>query len=437
MQLPGMPMGMGFPMMPVTAQQPKALNLMMAQLFTGPKLTQPGIHTPMSLPAESVVGETFTPSRTPARGQTADGAQSPVLIRAEAFSQMTEGDLASTLTGMKLPVNKENVALARGMLENGLTLNSETFREMNETLTQLPSRLPSDMQSASFLKLSSLPMTTHNVTLLSNFITTHPLIGAQLFEVQFEFRKISGAKEKVSKEMMDMLSKVPGLLGEYILDGKNNTKKKNSQSFQNMATQVGIEKLPPGWWQDDEMDLMKMLIAMRSKLGQEGMDEEESVIQKLIKLLAQIEENITAQQLINTARKNDETAFYYMQVPMRLDGRETTAELRIYYTTDYQENKSIEDDNTTIEFLLSTEHLGSLHFHLEINHGIINMDVGTMNEEVRAFVEKYLPALQENITHLAYTPGRAKSYVMTESQCTPQLIEVQEFEKLERVNLEF
>lgn len=438
MQFPSIPMSVGFQIMPVTVQQPQKTNLMMAQKLNGPILLHPGVRSPISFPSEPT--EAFTPTekgvQLPVKGNAPESAQNTALLRAQTFTPMTESDIASTLTGLKIPLTQENITLAKGMLEHGLTLTTENFREMNETLAMLPKRLPSDMQAATFLKLSNLPITSHNVTVLSNFITSHPLIGAQLFEIQFEFRKFVDGNKRVSKDIADMLGKVPGIVGEYILDGKNNTRTKNSKAFQKMAQQVGIEKMGEGWWQDDEMDLMRMLISLRSKLSKEGMGEEESVVKKLIQLLLQIEENIAAQQLINTGKKNNETSFYYAQLPMRLDEKEMTAEVRIYYTTDYQENSKIDEDQTIIEFSVTSEHLGALYFHLEINHGIINVDVGTRDEEVRAFVEKYLPALMENMKKLAYTPAQARSYVAGEVGHSPQIIEVQQFEKLERVDLQ-
>lgn len=443
MQMAGMPGPMSFgPQMATFKVQPGVgMNLMKGQLVNGQVLGKMGNRMMLRVGQNVMQAETSAPLEVgmklqfQVKGQTTEGTLNLQLLRAQSFTPMTSEDLAQTMTGMKLPLSEDNVKTAKGMLQSGLPLTKEGFTEMKEALAQLPRTLPTDTQAASFLKLSSLPMTPQNISTLSNFITTHPLIGAQLFEVQHEFRKLtSGKNEKLSRETMDMLAQVPGLLGEYILDGKGKTGKKNSRVPKKMAGQVGIEQMAPHFGDDEDWDLLRMLMAIRGKLSQENSEEEEA-LNKLFQLMAAVEENMTAQQLINTARKNDDLTYYYMQVPFRLGENELTAEIKIYYTTDFDQRKEVDDDNTRIEFSITSEHLGLLHFQVEIVHGIIHVDVGTEREEVRAFVEHYLPALMENIKKLSYTAGRSTSYVTNGEPVTPLPMRTQEFENLERVNI--
>ncbi len=443
MQMAGMPgpMSFGPPMTAFRVQPGVGMNLMKGQLINGQVLGKTGNQMTLRVGQNVMQAETSVPLEVgmklqfQVKGQTTEGTLNLQLLRAQSFTPMTSEDLAQAMTGMKLPVSEENVKTAKEMVQSGLTLTTQNFNEMKEALAQLPRSLPTDTQAASFLKLSSLPLTPQNITTLSNFITTHPLIGAQLFEVQHEFRKMTtGNNEKISRETIEMLARVPGLLGEYILDGKGKAGKKNSNVPKKMARQVGIEQMAPHFGDDEDWDLLRMLMAIRGKLSRENSEEEE-VLNRLSQLMTQIEENMTAQQLINTARKNDDLTFYYMQVPFRLGENDLTAEIKIYYTTDYEERKEVDEENTRLEFSITSEHLGLLHFQVEIVHGIIHVDVGTEREEVRAFVEYYLPALMENIQHLSYTPGRSTSYVTSSEPVTPLPLRTQEFEKMERVNI--
>ncbi len=252
-----------------------------------------------------------------------------------------------------------------------------------------------------------------------------------------DFKKLTtSSSRKMSREMMDMLSSVPGLLGEYILDGKKNTKQKNTNVPRNMAQQVGIEKSGPGW-QEEDLDLLKLLASIRSRLGREKLDEEEAAVGKMLSLLSQIEENMAAQQLINRARTQDNPSYYYLQVPMRLDDRELTAEIKIYYTTDYDGSKKVDEDNATMEFSVTAEHLGALYFHIEIIHGIIHVETGVGREDVRAFVDRHMPALMENLRKHSYAPGSSKCYLREEWEEPSLPVCMQDFEKLERVNLSY
>jgi hypothetical protein len=199
---------------------------------------------------------------------------------------------------------------------------------------------------------------------------------------------------------------------------------------------VGIEKAGPGW-QEEDLDLLKLLCSIRSRLGREKLDEEEAAVGKMLSLLSQIEENMAAQQLINKARTQDNTGYYYLQVPMRLDDRELTAEIKIYYTTDYDGSRKVDEDNATMEFSVTAEHLGALYFHIEIIHGIIHVETGVEREDVRAFVERYMPALMENLRKHSYAPGSSKCSLREEWEEPSLPVCVQEFEKLERVNLSY
>jgi hypothetical protein len=443
MQMPNMatPMGFGPQMVPLTLQNREGLNLMKGQVLNGQILARQGNQTTLQVGKNVLQAENFIPLdvgtqfQFQVKGETSQGQLNIQLLRAQAFSPATVEDLVQTMTGMKIPVNDDNVSLAKGMIEHGLTLTTENFNDMKEALATLPKTLPTDMQAASFLKLSSMPLNQANITTLSQFITSHPLIGPQLFDMQFEFRRLTtGGSTKLSKDMMEMLQKVPGLLGEYILDGKSQSRGKNSQTSQKMARQVGIERT--GMWGsgEDEMDLLKMMAAIRKKMAQEKMEGE--TLSKLTTFMAQIEDNISAQQLINSGKKSEEPMYYYMQIPVRLEGREFTAEIKIYYTTDYNNEKKVDEENTKLEFAVTTENLGELYFQVEIVHGIIHIEVGTEREEVHTFVERYLPALMENVKKL-YTPGKARCFVREEKASTPLPLSVKEFDKLERVNLQY
>lgn len=442
MQLPNVPSPIGATA-GLKAKPSEAVGLRHNQISSRNTIIKPGIETNKHQVNTNINTATNINAETTANIKIKPGTeahqdiqQSGNLLRAQAFTPMSEEDIQQTITSFKMPFNSNDIKLAKGMLEHGMPLTPENFTDMKEAMSLLPKNLSTDMQAASFLKLSSLPLTTQNITTLSNFITNHPLIGAQLIEIQSEFKKIAnGDSVKTSREMIEMLEMAPGLLGEYMVDVKNQSKKKNAEVPKKMARQVGIEMMGRGYGQEEEdMDLLRMLMTIRARLEKESSGRKETDLLKVFSLIADVGECINAQQLINKARKNDDMGYFYFQVPIKIDGREFTGEIRIYYTTDYYERKTVDEDNTLLDFSVETDHLGHIRFHLEIDHGIINMEIATEREEVRQFTERFVPVLMENIKKLRYRPGSAKCYVNYEESDYALPMFVQEFEKLERVS---
>lgn len=434
--------GPKMPTMQVVPQ--RGLNLQSGQVLTGQVLGKLGNQVTLQFGRNVIQAETTVPLETDAQIQVQvqgefQGKVNLQLLRSQAFTPMSEQDLAQMMVSLKIPVNEENVALARGMLEYGVSLTSQNFREIKEALLNLPRNLSMDLASASFLKLNSLPMTTHNIVVLSNFITSHPLIGAQLFEIQYYFRQMAGGdRSRRLRDLDRILGKVPEMIGEYIIDCGMPDQEIRKASLRKMARQAGIEEMGigPGGGQED-MDLLKLLAALRARLAQKEMKTEEMLLARAIKLLEEVEVNISAQRLINRARPQEESGFLYLQVPFRMDDRNLTAEVKIYFRTDSAqdgEEKWVDEENTKVEFAVNSEFLGRLHFLLDIRSGKVDLLVGVENEEVRSFLEMFLPALKENVEKIPYRLGKMEVCVRP-AQTQTSIIEKEEFSRLERVNL--
>jgi len=227
-----------------------------------------------------------------------------------------------------------------------------------------------------------------------------------------------------------MLAEVPGLLGEFLLEpGGGKKSGKAARRLFDLARQAGIEThvaLQSGSEQD--WDLLRVMRDLRAALA--GQD---AGLEGVLGLMAGLEENLRALQLINQARPDAGLAFYYLQVPLRLDQGES-AEVWIRYRISEDGSRLVDPEDLRIEFLVSTENLGNLSCTLEVARRTVHVDLGSDSEEVRLFIERYLEVLAERIAESGWQPGRIGATLRPFTG--RPLVEHQELESLETVNVQ-
>ncbi len=359
------------------------------------------------------------------------------LLTSMSFTRMSEADLATTLTQFNIPANEANVQTAKGMVEFGIPLTSQNFGEVSRALAHLPRPATlTDMAACSFLKSCNIPLTSSNVMVMSNFIAQNPMLGAQLFELQYIFDKDMKKSRKNDSEALESIDELPGLLGKYITDPSKQNRQKLGRNLKNLARESGIERTEyrGGLREtDDEWQLAKL---MRETYSNAGIDSsaEGGILTKAVEIMRAVEQNLQAHQIINNGKPASDMAFYYMQIPLMLGDETVTAEVRMKYY-DEEGQRVIDPENTRIEFDVTTEKLGDLHFALNVRCGIIHLDVDTYFEEVNEFVKRFIPTLQENLGKIGYTIGRFHSGT-TDYNERPSLVNREEFETLERVNVQ-
>lgn len=353
------------------------------------------------------------------------------------FSKLATSDLANTLSSMKLPVNEGTLELAKTMVEHGIPLTKENMDTMLKA-TKLPSEpgkpmppLPARVAAVHFLQQNNLPVTPQNVATLSQFMDRNPQIGQQMFALNEGLQKLNRSTDS---RALDMLKDMPGvgeLMGE--LSGTNKGAQKPpstpSKKLFNMARQTGIEtNFTPYGGGEDPHDLLAELRQFRAELeGQAGSEE-------LLALLQDVEGNLAAQQLINKAHPEDFLGFYYLQVPMLLDDGDT-AEIWVKYYNEEDGSRTVDLNDTQVEFLVTTEHMGELSFILKLKNGTCSVELGTPSEAVRRFAARYLPVLGERLNQLGWVTGDLAA-VYRPHKGKRELVERTDFDQLETCNVQ-
>lgn len=358
------------------------------------------------------------------------------LLQTSAFSRMSQADLSSALAQINQPASGRNMQVARGMVEYGIPLTASNFTDMSRALAQLPRPATmTDMAACSFLKMCNMPMTSGNIQAMSNFIAMNPMLGSQLFEMQFQFdRDMKKGRSNLDNEALKAVEEMSDRLNKYVVDPKKHNSENMGKNLKRLANESGIERLDyRGGIKDNEEEWQLMSMMRRIYDAEKGdLLLKRAVTGRLADMARNVEQNLQAHQLINNGKPAGDLAFYYMQIPFRLDNEDVTAEVRIKYY-DEEEGRVVDPENTKIEFDVTTERLGELHFKLSVNRGIINLDVGTQFEEVNEFVKEFAPRLQRKLENVGYALGKFRADAV-EAFERPPLVQREEFETLERVN---
>ncbi len=422
MQMSGMPM----PQMPQNFQQ--MTPRLPVNNMPSMKLPQTRLPMPMALPGRTAMAQTAMPAEPRMMSMAA--------LREQSFTPMKEEVLTATLSSMKMPATKENVALAKSMVQSGIPLTQENVKDLKEALAKLPSVKTSDMQAATFLKSAALATTPQNITTLSNFITMNPQLGACFFEFSKEFRKLAdNRKGAISSDKMAVMSKTASVMGNLVMDSKTKGSAGNAKAFKDMAGQAGIE-LPSFMMGSGDDELTELLNELRKVLYYQGDEDSQELYSKLEKAFAQAEDVLMAQKLINKARREGQDNFYYLQIPVKIGNEELTAELKLYYTTDYEGRRLVDRDNFEFELLVPSNNIGDSYFHVVMLNGIMSMDVGMDTPGVADFMNRSLPVLVERLSVLGYSSGEFSAYVRQDDEGVLPM-DMQEFESMEALDLSY
>ncbi|MFP4497944.1 MAG: flagellar hook-length control protein FliK, partial [Vulcanimicrobiota bacterium] len=360
------------------------------------------------------------------------------LLKTLTFARVSQSDLSQALTSMKLPVNEKSMAIAKGLVEFQLPLTPKNVQDFTRLMSSLPRPMtPTDMAAASFLKMARLPMTPANVKLLSSFIAKHPMLGEQLFSIQKDPGAEATTKETSDREVM--LEDIRGNLRNYIVDPRKQQREAMAKNLRNLAGEEGIEKLEyngfGGSDLEDSWQLMKLTRQLQN-LPLEGLSREEAANrQKALGLLKEMGENLGAHQLINRGKiVESDLAFYYFQVPFKLNDEETTVEIRIKYHNE-EDEKVVDPENTHIEFDVTTENLGDMHVDLKVRNAVVSLEINNWSGELAEFMERFIPSLRQNIKNMGYKPGLFKTGVLDEMQ-RRGLISKLDMDSMEKIDVQ-
>ena len=357
------------------------------------------------------------------------------LLNSASFSSMSQADLSSALTQMNVPADGRNMTVAQGMVEFGIPLTPQNFADVSRALAQLPRPATmTDMAACSLLKEFKMPMTPSNIMTMSNFIAQNPMLGAQLFELQYCFDKDIKKSKDASKEMLNMVEEAKDSVNGMVVNPKNQNRQKMGKNLKHLARESGIERTEyRGGLRDseDEWELVMLNRRLDKMVGNKDIVKG-AVLRKALEVVQNMRGNLNAQQIINNGKPGSDLAFYYMQIPLKLDNELVTVEARVKYY-DEEEGRVVDPADTRIEFDVTTDRLGELHFDMKIKNGMINLDVGSQNEEVPAFMNRFLPALKKNLEKTGYVLRNFTAKALEDFE-RPPLVKREEFDNLEKVN---
>lgn len=362
------------------------------------------------------------------------------------FEKMSMNDLSQTMTSAKMPMDEKSLTLAKTMVELKIPLTKENLSELQTSLAQTAPKadaanqapLANRVAATSFLQNGQVPVTPQNVSALSNFMANNPQIGQQMLSLNTEFKKLNEFSNKMSKELNEMIGQVQSGMGKMSVGepGKNKGGKEagGGKSMNALAQQAGMQEKgtnmgPGGFGGGEEWDFPAMMRRVRERAAAEGVASED-----LLALMEGLEQNIEAQRLINAARPESMIGYFYLQLPLNMEGFKH-AEVWVQYTEDGQGQRRVDAEETRIEFFVMTDHMGELHFVVDIKDGKVSVDLGTPTNEVRQFAARYLPALAERIRGLGWETGRFRSHFRPHAGGKRELVEHTDFADLERCNI--
>lgn len=331
--------------------------------------------------------------------QPQTGGQMRMQLVPGGQARHSAGELADSLSNMKIPLSENSMETAKAMVESKVPLTKDNLQTM-QRLTQMPegSKSQPPMQdrvsSVVFLQQNNLPVTPQNMSCLANFLAQNPQLGQQMACMNDELKRLiekGGGDAKQFDDMREMvLEAIEGSGGSI---GKTKEKKSPPpKKFFNAAKQAGIEfgTSPFPGSDEDEWELLANYRELRRKAGQE-LGEEET--QEFSRMLNEAEETVQAQRLLNRAILG-EIGCLYFQVPIRF--RED-AEIWLYFRRKGGGKDDSLSDEFRAEFLVTTEFLGNLFFIVEVAAVEVSVVIEVENETTQEFVSRYAVVLQERI----------------------------------------
>lgn len=322
------------------------------------------------------------------------------LVPGGGQARHSAGELADSLSNMKIPLSENTMETAKAMVESKVPLTKDNLQTM-QRLTQMPEGAKSQppmsdrVSSVVFLQQNNLPVTPQNMSCLANFLAQNPQLGQQMACMNDELKRLiekGGGDAKQFDDLREMvLEAIEGGGGNI---GKTKDKKSPPppKKFFNAAKQAGIEfgTSPFPGSDEDEWELLAAYRELRRKVGEE-LGEEETA--ELARMLNEAEDTVQAQRLLNRAVMG-EIGCLYFQVPIRL--RED-CEVWLYFRRKGGGQDDSLGDEFRAEFLVTTEFLGNLFFIVEVAGVEVSVVIEVENQATEEFVSRYAAVLQERI----------------------------------------
>ncbi|MBS2035431.1 hypothetical protein JST97_10605 [bacterium] len=322
------------------------------------------------------------------------------LVPGGGQARHSAGELADSLSNMKIPLSENTMETAKAMVESKVPLTKDNLQTMQK-LTQMPEGAKSQppmsdrVSSVVFLQQNNLPVTPQNMSCLANFLAQNPQLGQQMACMNDELKRLiekGGGDAKQFDDLREMvLEAIEGGGGNI---GKTKDKKSPPppKKFFNAAKQAGIEfgTSPFPGSDEDEWELLAAYRELRRKVGEE-LGEEETA--ELARMLNEAEDTVQAQRLLNRAVMG-EIGCLYFQVPIRL--RED-CEVWLYFRRKGGGQEDSLGDEFRAEFLVTTEYLGNLFFIVEVTGVEVSVVIEVENQATEEFVGRYAVVLQERI----------------------------------------
>ena len=329
------------------------------------------------------------------------------------FTALKTNDLVNNLAAMHIAPSEANLELAQSMVELGVPLTKENITTLlSQTAVRdgatsgpnagAPPSLQARVAAVVFMEQNQIPVTPQNMLTLSQFMASNPQLGSQMFALSGELRKLA---RSVDGKAINLLKDLPELMEDGGV-GKDLDPKKMDQSkappkqLYKMARQVDIEtNLTPYGGGEDPWELLAELKRFRAE--SKGVLDEKDLV-AFLKLLGDVEGNVAAQRLINQAHPEQLFGFYYLQFP--LFGGGNNVDVWIRYRKEDDGGKTVDSEDSALEFLVTTEHMGDLFFVAETQGKALDVQVGVESEEVRDFVSRYLGVLQDRLEQAYWEP---------------------------------
>lgn len=372
------------------------------------------------------------------------GGQLHLTVLPRPQEQMSKSDLTEALLHDHMPTSEENIQLAHSMVEHSVPVTKENLTFLKSVLAQVSQQpgqgpnqaqasLPNKVGATFFLQSNNIPVTPQNVATLANFLTTNPQVGTQMMALQTEFRKMAEAPSTISAKSMELLQQVPGLLGEVVIEPNAQLGRKSAKRLKDLARDMGIEaRVGPGGGPDEEdWNLARELQQIRQAIEQEGDGEN---LAPLLGMMKELEENLQAHQLINQQKTAQQYGFFYFQMPLPLNLGDT-AEVWIRFRQENDGSRTVDSEDSKLEFLVCTEHLGELTFVVDLFGDSAIIEVATPSEAVRNFVERFLPALKERVEWLGWDVSQIGATYRA-FQGRRKVVDRQDFDQMERVSVQ-
>lgn len=329
-------------------------------------------------------------------------------------------EIATSLSSMKIPVNESSMETAKAMVENRVPLTKDNLQKMQQQ-TRMPEGatsnppMPNRVAAVVFLQQNQQPVTPQNMASIANFLTQHPQVGQQMAAMNDELRRMvdrnadSKDFENIREMVLECIDAQSG--GQLSKTGKKSSPPPPKRFF-DAARQAGIELGLgpfPGGEEEDPWELLANYRELRRQTG-DLLGEEET--QELSRLLEDVEQNLTAQKLLNRNILG-ELGCLYFQVPLRW--RED-AEVWLYYRRRKGGQEDSLGEEFRAEFLVSTEHLGPLFFVVEVFEIDVSITIEVEQTPAIDFLSRYTAVLQDRISNNGW---RCQPIQVTPRRTTP------------------